>query len=299
MSNDFMRMLQNLSPRSNRTLSDLQNSNDQLSGMDGMELRGWFSQTAMIPTRDLTDPLGAALLSTCSINDLKPIKTYIQTRTQDLGSLDTVIQEMYAKRWGPTKMPIYNVILPFFISNPDNSDHLLNLTRYLAETLRVPVDGTDITGSSALYWSISTKPYALPPFAQILFDAGSSVNQRNRFGATTGGEIGQVDFAADMQRNVDMLRWYLEHGGDVDGKDNDGMNVRMLVDMMRKRVPGMYGVLENGKGERGEGVCGNCGRREGERKLALCKRCKGVRYCSVECQKVDWRGHKKGCKAGA
>ncbi|KAH7083864.1 hypothetical protein FB567DRAFT_530111 [Paraphoma chrysanthemicola] len=275
------------------TLTDLQNSNDQLSGMDGMELRGWFSQTAMNPSRDLTDPLGAALLSTCQSNALSPIETYIQKRTRDLGSLDGVIQEMYEKRWGPTKMPIYNIILPFFISNPNNSDHLLNLTRYLAETLKVPADGTDITGSSALYWSISTKPYALPPFAQILFDAGASVNQRNRFGATTGGEIGQVDFSADSQRNIDMLRWYIEHGGDVDGKDNDGMNVRMLVDMMRKKVPGMYEVLERGRGERGESVCRNCGREGG---LAICKRCKGVRYCSVECQKVDWRGHRKGCK---
>jgi hypothetical protein len=28
-----------------------------------------------------------------------------------------------------------------------------------------------------------------------------------------------------------------------------------------------------------------------------CKRCKRVRYCGVECQKVDWKGHKKACKA--
>lgn len=266
--------------------------------MDGMELRGWFSQSAMIPSRDLTDPLGAALLSTCLSNDLELIETYIQTRTQELGSLDAMIKEMYGLRWGPTRIPIYNIILPFFLSNPENSDHLLNLTRYLAENLHVPVDGTDITGSSALYWSISTKPYAIPAFASILFDAGASVNQRNRFGASAAGEIGQVDFSADTQRNVDMMRWYVQHGGDVDAKDNDGMNVRMLVDMMRKRVPGMAGVLEKGRGERGKGACENCGRAERERKWAVCKRCKGVRYCSVECQKVDWRGHRKGCRAG-
>jgi hypothetical protein len=32
--------------------------------MDAMELRGWASQNPFAPSRDLTDPLGKALLST-------------------------------------------------------------------------------------------------------------------------------------------------------------------------------------------------------------------------------------------
>ena len=30
-------------------------------------------------------------------------------------------------------------------------------------------------------------------------------------------------------------------------------------------------------------------------KLYLCSRCKSQRYCSVECQRKDWRKHKKRC----
>ena len=31
-------------------------------------------------------------------------------------------------------------------------------------------------------------------------------------------------------------------------------------------------------------------------KTKLCGGCRGVRYCSIGCQKKDWGRHKKGCK---
>jgi hypothetical protein len=95
-----------------------------------------------------------------------------------------------------------------------------------------------------------------------------------------------------------MLKWYIEHGGDVDVKDNDGMNVRMLVEMMQKRVPGMAEVVKKGKSPREKGECANCGRKPGEAKaFSTCSRCKKARYCSQGCQKVDWKAHKKTCIA--
>jgi hypothetical protein len=265
--------------------------------MDAMELRGWASQNPRAPSRDLTDPLGEALFATLQgQNDA--LSDYL-TERQKTASKEELLKEMYEKRWGPTKIPIFNVILPFlYVSKPEQKPRLLDLTRHLVDDIGVGVDGTDVNGSTALYWAISTKPFVEPEFAQILFDAGCNLNQKNRFGCTAASEIAQADLGGDTSKSVKMLKWYVQHGGDVEVKDNDGMNVKMLVEMMEKRVPAMAQVLREGRGVRKEGQCANCGREpKGEKALLTCSRCKKTRYCSGECQKVDWKGHKKGCKA--
>eukprot|EP00914_Ancora_sagittata_P012017 GHVO01023256.1.p1 GENE.GHVO01023256.1~~GHVO01023256.1.p1 ORF type:complete len:244 (+),score=51.34 GHVO01023256.1:423-1154(+) len=40
-------------------------------------------------------------------------------------------------------------------------------------------------------------------------------------------------------------------------------------------------------------ACGNCGKVEGT--LSRCQRCKKVLYCTRECQKEDWKFHKRIC----
>jgi hypothetical protein len=264
--------------------------------MDALELRGWASQNPIVPSRDLDDPLGKAMLATLQ-GEESALPNYLDVRTRELDS-ETVMKELYEARWGPTRVSIYNIILVFLIRRPGNSAQLLELTRHLAHKIKVPVDGKDVTGATALYWGISTKPYTEPEFSQILFDAGGDVNEKNRFGGTAASEIAQADLAGDTSRNVAMLKWYIEHGGDVDVKDNDGMNARMLVEMMQKRVPQLMEVLKEGRGPRKEGQCVNCGRLPGGAKIfSTCSRCKKARYCSQSCQKVDWKTHKKTCAA--
>ena len=181
--------------------------------------------------------------------------------------------------------------LNFF--TPDSKQHLLDLTLYLTQDLKVPVTGTDAIGTTALYSAISCKPFAATDYAQLLFNAGGSVNAKTRFGGNVGSEIAQADVHGDTSKNVAMMKWFVEHGGDVDAKDNDGMNVKTMVEMMRKRVPRMAEVVKAGRGERKEGMCARCGRVEGG--LKACMKCKKVRYCGQECQRVDWKAHKKSC----
>ncbi|KAK6537119.1 hypothetical protein TWF694_011318 [Orbilia ellipsospora] len=48
-----------------------------------------------------------------------------------------------------------------------------------------------------------------------------------------------------------------------------------------------------------EGTCGGCGtskRADGDETLMKCARCKGIEYCSKECQKGDWKRHKADCQ---
>jgi hypothetical protein len=47
--------------------------------------------------------------------------------------------------------------------------------------------------------------------------------------------------------------------------------------------------------DRGTWPCGHCGKYESN--LQQCSRCKGVQYCSRECQKKNWKTHKLHCKA--
>jgi tetratricopeptide (TPR) repeat protein len=51
-------------------------------------------------------------------------------------------------------------------------------------------------------------------------------------------------------------------------------------------------VVQNAKVEE---VCQNCGR--GGEVLRQCSRCKKVKYCNRDCQKENWKDHKKNCKS--
>ncbi|KAG9195620.1 hypothetical protein G6011_00741 [Alternaria panax] len=263
MSDKFMRMLQNMQQRSGRSLEDLQNSDDQVAGMDAMELRGWAYANPTTPSRDLTDPVGQTLLAAFN-QEFNALQNYCEMMIRQLGGTEeareTLRQDLYSKRWGPARTPIYAVLLPALHVLPNKKQELLGVARYLANDLKVPVDGKDVVGSTALFWAISTKPYVQPEFAQILFDAGGSVNTKNRFNATPGSEIAQADIHGDTTKNVQMMKWFVEHGGDVVTKDTDGMNIKTLVEMMDKKVPAMAQVLKNGHSPRKEGDCTNCGR---------------------------------------
>ena len=49
-------------------------------------------------------------------------------------------------------------------------------------------------------------------------------------------------------------------------------------------------------GETGCRLCGKGKSGDGGKNLLRCARCQAVRYCSVECQRADWKEHKKVCK---
>ena len=44
--------------------------------------------------------------------------------------------------------------------------------------------------------------------------------------------------------------------------------------------------------------CAYCGVSDSTKnvKMMLCGRCELIKYCSANCQKLDWAGHKKVCK---
>ncbi|KAJ7680078.1 hypothetical protein B0H17DRAFT_1161217 [Mycena rosella] len=201
-------------------------------------------------------------------------------------------QEIYALCWGPTLLPIYLFLLHLRALFPGNAAIYLEIARFLIQTARVPIDGADVSGSQALSIAISTKPLVDFEYAQLLYDAGGDVNNRNRYGATTAHEIILIWDPEDksaIARATGALEWFLAHGGNVNVADSDGLRLIAAADRERK----VRAISP-------EGCCGFCGRND--LKILKCGKCKAVQYCvpSVRaCQKLDWPYHKKNCVQAA
>jgi hypothetical protein len=201
-------------------------------------------------------------------------------------------------RWGPTQVPIYNCLLLATVLRPTNRQKVLDVVRWLI-SIGVPVDGKDLSGTTALAHSVSTKPTFDPEFAQLLIEAGGDINRRNRYGATCAHEFCMV-WSPDpvaIDTATQALRFFLKHGGDPSIVDNDGvapihaMQVPWLLPLKNM-------VLEDEKVRRRDG-CAFCGSRQGDMnavQLLRCSRCKKIRYCAPPkgCQRADWGRHKQG-----
>ncbi|TFY61981.1 hypothetical protein EVJ58_g4161 [Rhodofomes roseus] len=221
--------------------------------------------------------------------------------------------EIYELSWGPTRVPVYDLIFLAILVTPEQRQGLLDVARYLIAEAKVPVDGADLSGAQAIYHCVSTKPVFDPELAQILYDAGGDVNARNRYGGTSAHEIVLVydlHNRETMQRSADALKWFLDHGGNLDIKDNDGATARSCIVSMREkmrtarrslRLP-MWDVLDREDQRRArlaESICSLCGRDDA--KLLKCSQCMKARYCTPPrtCQKSDWPKHKTPCKAAS
>ena len=95
--------------------------------------------------------------------------------------------------------------------------------------------------------AISTKPYLDVSFAQILYDAGSSVNYCNRYGATAAHEmvtLRQFDFET-RQRAAEALQWLIAHGGDISIKDGDSMSPKFVIGRLSSMAPELAAVVNH------------------------------------------------------
>ncbi|KAH9841136.1 uncharacterized protein C8Q71DRAFT_846309 [Rhodofomes roseus] len=303
-----------------RTVEELIKSDDPLKGVEAARLRRWFSSNKMIPLRDLTDDFGSAVLfgrlEVVQADILARMHKHAQRSTPDPRA--AVVRDIYEMRWGPTQVPIFNLILLSTLLVPAMRPQQLAVARFLINEMKMPVDGRDLSGATGLYHAISTKPAFDPEYAQILVDAGGDVNARNRYGDTTAAEIAMLrDYGADgKQRARDALAWFFAHGGNVDVMNTDGVSARWVMATAHQQMVQVTGVMralaqlpmwdvvlqeDERRKALGMKACAFCARvkEEGSGKaLLLCSRCKCVTYCAPprKCQMDDWRHHKGRCK---
>lgn len=117
-------------------------------------------------------------------------------------------QELYNLRWGPTKIPIYNVILAGTVLAPWYHDKQLQLTRWLILEAKVPVNGKDLSDAETIHHAIACAPTCELEFAQMLYDAGGDIHQRDRYGCTAMHEAMQIHDGRSreaIQRHKDAI----------------------------------------------------------------------------------------------
>ncbi|KAG6820157.1 hypothetical protein H0H93_004594 [Arthromyces matolae] len=174
-------------------------------------------------------------------------------------------QNLYALRWGPTKVPIYNLLGLFSLINPEQRTDYLKIARFLIDEFKVPVDGADLSGTTALSHCFSTKPGFDLEYAQMLYDAGGDVNHRNRYGCTVAQEICQVFLKNDreaVRKAKESFKWFLSHGGNVDIEDTDGFTVRRIVGMSIRELQVVLAEEDKRRKAKGDSCCAFCGRED-------------------------------------
>ena len=117
--------------------------------------------------------------------------------------------------------------------------------------------GTDLTGTTALVYSICTKLYFNLEFAQIMLDAGGDINRRDRFGATAAHDITTIQLLWSKgahERAGLALQWFLEHGGNLDIEDGEGMCARRIIAKLEETDRTLKGVVDRFEEKKGEGT---------------------------------------------
>ena len=259
----------------------------------------------MEPQRDL-DGFGKMLMEGSLELVMMDFATRAEQKTKTMDfeeARKALADDLYALRWGPTEVPIFNLLGLFTLIVPQRRPFYIEIADFYIKS-GVPVDGRDLSGTSALSHCFSTKPALDLSYAQMLYDAGGDVNSRNRYGTIVAHEIVQVYNPSDpdvVRKSTQALEWFLSHGGSMDIADTDGMTPRYLVQRLSARIPALKRLVETEDKRRSlksSSACACCGREE--EKILTCSKCKRVKYCNPNkrgCQKLDWPKHKTECKA--
>lgn len=113
-----------------------------------------------------------------------------------------------------------------------------------------------MSGTTALMYSVSTKPYFDPEFAQLMLDAGGDINRRDRFGGVAAHDIVTVQLLYDSgahEKAGRALQWFLEHGGLLNVEDGDGISVRRIIENLSKTDRTLNGVVARFEQQQSEG----------------------------------------------
>lgn len=148
------------------------------------------------------------------------------------------------------------------------------------------VDHRDYFGYTAFHQAVLSKP--LLDVAKVLLSLGANINTQSMYGTSPlSGAIMAGDEAT--------VRWLFERGGDLDVGAGE-----ITARRLGSRVPRMAALIASLERRRsreaarlaGDMRCATCGKTEDDARLQRCARCHIPYYCSLDCQRSAWPGHK-------
>ena len=204
-------------------MANLPGGTHVLSGLESQTLRS-FCTSKSYTKADLDD------YSRLLRRPTEVVRADFEEKVKVDGIDKTRRQSLADIHYGPTKVPLFNFLLQLTLLNPPQRLRYLETIRYLALEAKVPVDSTDLSGTTAFMYSISTKPYWDREFADIMVEAGANVNHRNRYGCVAGHDIIMArDYSLEgKKKTVDALRYFVEKGRDVNIADGDGTTIKKI-----------------------------------------------------------------------
>lgn len=235
-----------------RSLEQLKESTGTLKGAELTCLQQFCVRNHMCPKEHLLDAYGRLLRA----GNVYSLRRYFENRVSSFflpGTLEaqarsSAADELYRLRYGPTRITVFNVLLAYTWMRRRLRKKYLECARWLVEVAKVPVDGTDLSGTTVLTHAISTHPYLDLGFADIMLEAGSPINHRNRYGYTAAHEFANVASSRDewyRMRGKEVviagvavvLEWFIEKNGDIDIKDGNEISARHLLRRLCRESP--------------------------------------------------------------
>lgn len=127
------------SPSIHRSLGQLLASKDMLTGEEADRLRDYVNKAYLDLGRDLKEPYKALFED----GDLTAFQEHFEGRVRHFGGRrHEAAQELFKLRWGPTRVPVYTVLLEFATILPESRYKYIAIIEWLVDTAKVPVDGT-------------------------------------------------------------------------------------------------------------------------------------------------------------
>lgn len=88
--------------------------------------------------KHLKDPYGRLIED----GSLTALQEHFQGRVQHFeGRQHEAAQELFKLKWGPTRLPVYVLLLAFTDIKPDERYNYIAIAEWLVDTAKVPVDG--------------------------------------------------------------------------------------------------------------------------------------------------------------